>query len=224
MSYMHYLPWVGKAYASGYKNGKRLLILAESHYGDVRRIATRYWTKRHFSKSSAGFWTTIERVIEGHNLDKSARRAFWERVAFSNIIQESLDSAGVAPTESQWRRGRRAFREIIFWTRPDLIFVFSKRGFTRIPDRTEFPGSRELVLISPNKEPAYMYFIEPGYKILAGSFNHPRRMIYRRDQWHKWARTLVAAAPSSKRPRSFSSAPVRLCPLHIRSKLRGVRR
>jgi hypothetical protein len=221
---MYYLPWAGKLYESGYRHGKRLLIMGESHYGDAYKLATRHWTKEHFARNSYRFWTTLERVVEGRELDTSARRRFWERVAFSNIIQEPLGGPGDLPTNAHWLRGRKAFREIIFWTRPDLILVFTKRGFNQIPDRTEFPGSRDVALISPNKQPAYMYFVEPGYKILAGSLNHPRRMVYTRDKWHCWVRRLLAAAPSNRRPKVPSSSRGGPLQTHARGRLQGVRR
>jgi hypothetical protein len=192
---LHYWPWKGNRYRAGYRDSLRLLILGESHYGDDDPGATERWTKEHCQKCPERFWTHVEQVVVGFPVqDSDDRQAFWDSVAFSNIVQDVQDRPGTQISERSWKRAREAFCDLIGLLRPDLIFVFSRTAWGKIPDDQEYPGSRYLPDVrSPYSanDQAYLYEIEPGYRVLAGCFNHPRSPGVSRAVWHAWAEQLL---------------------------------
>jgi hypothetical protein len=90
-SLMHYRPWIGDGYKNGFRSGLKLLILGHSHYADDEPDATEKWTGKHIEEKPSEFWIHVEQVISGERLDNDGRRAFWNNVAFSNFIQQSLE-------------------------------------------------------------------------------------------------------------------------------------
>ncbi len=193
---MHYRPWIGDDYKDGLRSGLKLLILGHSHYGDENPDATEKYTKEHIEQKPGVFWTHVEQVILGQRLDKDRRRTFWNSVAFSNFIQEPLEQPGDEPTDSQWNQARRAFPEIIAYTRPDVMFVFSTTAWSKLPDdrEGEYPGSFDVPGCC---EWAYLYRVDSTYQLFAGAFAHPRNAgAERRIIWHAWSEFLFTKALS----------------------------
>lgn len=186
---MHYRPWRGDGYENGFRGGLKLLILGHSHYSDCDPEATRKYTREHVEEKQGGFWTHVEQVILGERLDQDRRRAFWNSVAFSNFIQEPLEQLGDEPTDSQWTQARRAFPEIIAYTKPDLMFVFSIKAWSELPDDKEHPGSCDVPGCCKD---AYLYRIDSTYQLFAGAFAHPRNPRVGRIIWHAWSEYLFA--------------------------------
>ena len=191
---MHYRPWRGDDYPNGFRKGLKLLILGHSHYDDDNPDATEKWTRKHVEEKPDRFWTHVEEVIQGRCLDSDRRREFWNSVAFSNFIQEPL-TLGAKPTDLQWTRARKAFPEIIAYTKPDLMFVFSTKAWSKLPDdrEEEYPGSSDVPSCSGQ---AYLYRIDLTYQLFAGAFAHPRKPLVERIIWHAWSEFLFTKALS----------------------------
>jgi len=190
-SLLHYRPWIGDEYPNGFRSGLKLLILGHSHYADDEPDATEKWTRKHLQDKPGEFWTHIEHVISGRPLDNDQRRAFWNKVAFSNFIQEPLQEPGDKPTDMQWARARRALPEIITHTKPDLMFVFSIQAWSKLPDTAEYPESCYVPGCEGN---AYFYRIHSTYGLFAGVFAHPRNPRVARVIWHAWSEFLFTKA------------------------------
>ena len=82
--------WIGPDYASGW-NGSRLLVLGESSYG-TGASPPRILVENHIKGS--GHWratyTRFEKLLEGResNPTEEQRRAFWNRLAFTNFLNQ----------------------------------------------------------------------------------------------------------------------------------------
>jgi hypothetical protein len=208
-SSVFYFPYEGRDYKRGYRDGTKLLILGESFYNQVEDPnGPTFVIGSHVCKKPLRFFTAAEQMVAGKKLDGEERWKFWTRVAFTNLIQKSLDGPGDKPTDKEWQTARKAFVEIIKWTKPDLVFVFSRRAFSEMADSDEFPESRYIDPIDardspkgPSKYEAYLYKVEykPGNRcLLAGRFNHPRHPVFPYEKWHKWAEALFKLAPKFK--------------------------
>lgn len=195
-SLMHYRPWRGNEYENGFLSGLKLLILGHSHYDDETYGATEKWTRRHVEVEPDDFWTHVEQVVSGQRLDNDQRRAFWNKVAFSNYIQEPL-KLGDKPTEMQWAGAQGAFPEIIAYTKPDLMFVFSVEAWSKLPDAAVYPGSHDVPGCEGN---AYLYFVNPTYRLFAGAFAHSRNPRVGRIVWHAWSEFLFTKALPLMKP------------------------
>jgi hypothetical protein len=187
---MHYRPWKGTSYKSGYVSKLKLLILGHSHYDDFNRNATIHWTKKHFEKPDR-FWLHVEQVVKGFPLDNTQRKSFWNSVAFANFIQQALERNG-RPTKQQWNEARNSFLQLVRCTEPNLVFVFSTTVWEHLPDAQDqgFSGSYQPPKLGAR---AYLYQT-PDHQFLAGVFNHPRNPAKSRGYWHKWATTLIESA------------------------------
>lgn len=111
-SKLHFQPWKGIDYSKGYYKGLKLLILGDSHHGEYDPGATKKYTSEHLTDGLGPyqFLKHIEEVVTGASLDPNQRRRFWDRVSFSNYIQEALGKAATHLRRSSGRRRARAFR------------------------------------------------------------------------------------------------------------------
>lgn len=196
---MHYLPHKGSNYQCGYHNGLKLLICAESHYGDDDRTATQYHVGQHAAHGGYKTYTAIERIISGKILDENERVNFWNRTAFTNLVQSSLSERDELPDDRLWRGARRAAAKILSSLEPDVTFVFTRRGWRNLRDCGELHGMYGVqALRSPHREPeeALVYELGSGRRVLMGCFNHPTNPVLPHLTWHEWAMCLLARAPA----------------------------
>jgi hypothetical protein len=189
----HYLPWVGERYSAEGFDGLKLLLLGLSHSGDRSRTATWHWLGRHVVEGGFPFWLHIEKVVAGAELGAYSRKDFWNRVAFANLLQESLDEPHEPGPNKFWTPAKRAIQTLIPQLRPDVLFVFSRTAC--LPDDGEYLGSRDLVdTRSPYEgDRAYLYAM-PGYSLVAGCFDDSSNPVLEAAVWHDWAKTLMEEA------------------------------
>lgn len=197
---MYYNPYMGVHYQSGYRGGQKLLVVGESFYGGVDHTNGPAWLigAHVCSAPIVRFCTPIEQIVTGYKLGDDERWAFWMRVAFANLIQESLGAANEQPSDDQWQIARNGFVQTLEAVQPDLVFVFSRRAWSKLPDEQELPGSHEIegspLLDScpykPESDQAYVYALKSGRQVLAGCFNHPRKLVWPQQAWHDWSNAL----------------------------------
>lgn len=204
MTNLNYKPWKGRRYSSLGYGGLKLLVLGESHHQDYDRNAALRWTQAHIAKPSM-FWSTIEEIVVGRRLLTEAdRREFWESIAYTNVVQTTMRTSKHRPNESDWRRSRQWFCEIVREVKPEVVFLFSTALWTRLPDDTEFPGSGDIAGLEsphPQPKPAYHYANPRGRGFVAGCFFHPsylRRAGLPLRPWQRWAKRLLRYAGSTQ--------------------------
>jgi len=142
---VHFLPWIGKDYQSGFK-GRRLLVVAESHYKDDGSMPTGFTRtcvdhakdrEAHISH----FWKYLEQVhlnVERTSLEENGG-TFWDKVAFYNFIQTWIGTdARQSPQRRHFAEAHRPFFAILNALRPERVLVCGKRLWGGMPEPEDF--------------------------------------------------------------------------------------
>jgi hypothetical protein len=214
----YYIPYKGNLYPADYLPGLKLLIIGDSFYTETwSPTAPTEAIEQHISGKNYDFFEEVQwRVTGSQAKDKAERRAFWDRVAFTNLVQEPMAAASAVPTRAHWRRAWACFPQIIRATEPDVIFFFTRRGWN-IEEKFDSPfGGSALEQLRPEHRPedcAYLRdfsSIRPDYRAISGCFNHPSR-DKKRDEWHAWAVRLLSKAPAILRTASTTGSNIESC-------------
>ncbi len=159
-------PWMGKEYRQRLleqnASSPRIHLMAESHYS--KETPDPSWTvdavrELALAQNKFGaFWTKAIQIVErkpGCELD---RLAAWNRVAYSNFIQDNLHENRKAPNSEMWERGRRTFFAQLALTRPSILIVLGKRLFAQLPNEgMRIPGPLREQPDSAPVEDAWLY-------------------------------------------------------------------
>ncbi|MFM0502914.1 cytidine/deoxycytidylate deaminase family protein [Paraburkholderia caffeinilytica] len=160
MSNVIFIPWIGSKYEAEGFRGLRVLVVAESHYGNRRSerptatpelvkalgqrlkhpdATARLRKHPHFAR----IVTAVSGAASASVFTTQERADFWERVCYYNFLQEFVPAARVAPPAESWSAGKAAFIDVLATLRPDVVIAFSKRlGRTLIPLCDEVPLAR----------------------------------------------------------------------------------
>ena len=147
---VYFLPWEGDDYEAGI-DGKRLLVLGESHHHDCKKEkelpcfdpATCDAWHRNKTREMGGRWVKSPsspavsyRVPDVLGM---LRETFWSRVAFYNYVQELLSSVTQRPSARQCQDpvAQRAFQNVLDQLQPDRILVFGKLTWDYRPKSLE---------------------------------------------------------------------------------------
>lgn len=180
-------PWVGTNYSTGF-NGKKILVLGESHYcgegcencgivngnvcesftSDVINEFLNYKLGNAAHKRWMNTFTKFVNVIHGDNVESLKHLAFWNSVIFFNYVQRALDGPRISPTVIDFEKSKVAFYEVIGNFNPDLIIVWGKRLWDRMPDDGAWGDQ-----IHPNFNNKYYYYTVANKTIPAFYIYHP---------------------------------------------------
>jgi len=207
-SFFH--PWIGDAYQRGIRDGLRLLILGESHYGDDRddevpdSQSTNIVVRGHLAEPSKfRLFRALEQLITGARLqDSSAREALWQRVIFYNFVQRLLRSRRPEhrPTHDDWNVGRAAFVRLLREHRPEAVLVVGTTTWNEGLSQAGFVDSRPL-----NDDPTtglYEWQVAPGHSTLATWVPHPTGSFgFSAAKWRPRVSVLLDRAASATHQR-----------------------
>lgn len=170
---VYFIPSVGPEYESGLVDGKRVLLLGESHYASDpaavalgRRCTTcnfnDYWTCDLCPGNR--FWGKLQRIAT-RNIAPTAveSQSAWKRIAFANFVQEFVgDGPRQRPTPDQWKTGQPALNEIIRRLRPHAVLVLGGETWNHIK---EGQASDELPIQTPGRPDRSIWLMpyEGGY-------------------------------------------------------------
>jgi len=192
-------PWKGSEYEH---SRPRLLILGESHYGDISSDpdATRSLTAEYVdNKWSHRFWTNIMQVVAGapkHEIDRSE---FWNSVALYNYVQGSAGpTAGQAPPKELWASSEQAFFSVLERLQPERVLVLSRRLWRNMS--SQGASGAELVVGGTAHE-TWIYDYRGGTAI-ASWVPHPSYGF----SWRRWHPVVAALLGSNN---SFKPMPLR---------------
>jgi hypothetical protein len=153
-------PWVGSKYWSAGYGGVRILILGESHYGDIGTESATFTTevvKEWGQGKRLSFFTTTQMLVagigkgKGKQVTDEQRAAFWEQVAFYNFVQAFTGpESRCRPTPEMWAAASPAFLATIAELKPQVVVVLGielRRHLPDIPDNihvccAQHPSSR----------------------------------------------------------------------------------
>lgn len=142
MDNIKFLPWVGSSYETKGLHEKKILLLGEAHYGEIKvanpEKVTNWVVENLAINEKKAFFTKLMRLMllnKGHPLDQDAKSEFWSRVSFYNYCQEIVaDKARVRPKDAIWKNSEPAFHQVLQKLKPDLVVVLGKELSWKIPD------------------------------------------------------------------------------------------
>ncbi len=196
MTSIHFLPWVGSAYAKGIKIAGisrpiKVMVLGESHYcADVRDAVPQITNDiiRYFlqpDREAEGWmntYTKFERALAGKVLSQREREQMWNSLLFYNYVQTPMSGARVAPTKQEFRDSDGAFFEVLERYRPDCIIVWGVRLYNSLPDCGG--ALPDLTLPNGDSTGRWGYRLKDGSVVPVLSIYHPSAG-FDTDYWHR---------------------------------------
>lgn len=194
-------PWLGRHWnsPSNYFQGRRILILGESHYcsaeepwliGKSLPSATVEVVEKWAIGNRHRFFTGVTQVITGRKrweLSSEEIREIWDSVAFFNYIPVFVASGPrTRPTPDMFSQGAGPFTDFVETERPDLIIVCGYTLWWHVLMNLRNPPSSE-----PHTIPSYK--IGPS---IAMRMKHPSAG-FSSDHWRKIFAQYLKALPAS---------------------------
>lgn len=136
MTHIEFEPWIGERFREG---GPRLLLVGESHYGDLHPIpalATQYaveqWRNRAW-KPRPRYFLAASRLLNNVAAKQVNEETSLERIAFYNYVQFIMPTLHHRPTKIHFRESEIAFREVIGKVDPTHVLVTGKGVWAAMP-------------------------------------------------------------------------------------------
>ena len=211
MSYINFKPWVGKKYEEGLFNGKKILVLGESHYcinerGEggrcgqscskklmddicenqtvsvIGEIRDQDWRSRTFSN--------FERSVFGKVPNKEERELLWDSVIFYNYLQyaQSGPTRPLEQSKEALEESELAFKEVLETYMPDYIIAWGMRLYDMVPD---WGGEQSVLEIVDNGEASVWTYEIKGKRIPALFIYHPCYGGYSWSAWHPFIKKFL---------------------------------
>ena len=228
MSYINFQPWVGKDYEAGLFNGKKVLILGESHYCEKERgetgrcnlccaqdlmtddcfnqtvqvideIKNQDWRSRTFSN--------FERTIFGKVPSQDERIFFWDRVVFYNYLQFS-QSGPTRPLEqsiNDFKVSELAFKELLEMYMPDYIIAWGIRLYKISPD---WDGEQSTIEVEENGSANVWTYTINDKRIPALFIHHPSHRAYSWPFWHPFVKQFLGLDGTDDIPTWLAHKPI----------------
>lgn len=153
-----YRPWLGEEYQTAADYRRRLIggdppttpyagrglpihIMGESHYGEpyehepgnTERIIKICALRQALC---SGLFTKLAKMVLralGEPLESDFRADTWQRLAFSNYVQDLLPKSRKKPEQGEWVRGHEAFFDQLRTSAPAILVVFGWRTWQHLP-------------------------------------------------------------------------------------------
>src|SRR5690242_6585639 len=108
---LRYNPVKGRHYNQGFRDGLKLLVLGEAHYGEDRGPEmTQYWLGKHITgEERSATWAKCEKLLACCCAAADATMSIWDRIAFANFVQVSVPERDARPRDDEWRTGTDSF-------------------------------------------------------------------------------------------------------------------
>jgi len=213
---VHFLPWIGEKYDEGLSldeskglipcvggNGKKILILGESHYcGDMseatlnltRNVVQRYlgYLNGEEFESWMNTFRKFIRALVGREIDKEEEFQLWKRLSFYNYVQSALTGVRFSPYEEQFEESVKPFFEVLKQLLPDCIIAWGYRLYDALPGGKEYEGeSGPQFSDGDGKEyDTWIYHVD-GHEIRVLQMRHPSTG-FSWDYWHKIIRDFLS--------------------------------
>lgn len=184
-------PWIGELYFEGI-NGKKIMILGESHYCANENDATPDITNRVINdlfnpdsehESYKNTYTKFIRALSG-NFSRSStneKKEWWNKVLFYNYVQFPISSARQAPSSKEFVDSADAFFEVLNLYKPDCVLVWGTRLYKNLPRQGhQLP---DLIIDSRESFETWAYETSDGHIVQLIPHTHPSS-AFSPDYWH----------------------------------------
>lgn len=194
------LPWVGQNYELGdYSNGKRVLVLGESHYcsslDDFVPEITINVIKDLLDPNSEheaykNTYTKFAKAYSGifGKLEDSDKVRIWHSLAFYNYVQFPITGPRTAPTEQEFRDSEDAFWDVLEYLQPDLIIVWGQRLYKHLPNCGR--QGQDVPAGDGKSIETWEYTLLNGHTIRVLPINHPSSG-FNPEKWHRVIRLVI---------------------------------
>lgn len=190
MKNVRFQPWVGKNYNTGI-NGKRVMVLGESHYCANESEAVASITNNvildllnpdseheHYKNT----YTKFERAVAGKPLSFNEKADVWNSLVFYNFVQFPISSPRVPPTREQFANSEEAFFEVLEQYRPDCLLVWGERMYNNLPNKGY--KSDDFTLPDGTINETWEYPLSDGHVVRVLRITHPSA-AFTPEFWHK---------------------------------------
>lgn len=196
-----FYPRVGKFYE---KESTKILILGESHYcSEVEHKGScnackekkkcHKWTingleeiitKKNYNRSH-NTYIKFEKSLSGKECFESIneRMNFWDKYIMYNYVQNALPKARKSPTKKDFCNSQKSFFYVLEKYKPQLVIVWGKRLWNRLPKELKFCSSLNSKQINVKE-----YNYVNGGKVYFTYIYHPS---YQGFKWAEWAKYLA---------------------------------
>lgn len=184
---LRFLPFVGSSYYSN-AFGKRIMVLGDSHYGaefspDITKdVLNRYLDVTHEREGWMNTFTKFERSLVNKATTREDSHVIWNSLFFYNYLQVLLDGPREAGKPEQYRDSAGAFYQVMEQHRPEVLIVWGKRLWDKLPGEGWEDGSR--VEVEGYEVPNGYYNLKNGHRVRAFCVYHPS-VGYDWGYWHK---------------------------------------
>ena len=182
---VNFAPFVGENYEKGI-NGKKILILGESHYwgeeiyenayedlkkgeyldftDDVINAYIAYQKGEREHSPWMNSFTKFTKEFYNWEEDKIDLVAFWQSVVFYNYVQFPITAVRTSPTQEEFAQSEKAFYEVLEKYQPDVIIAWGWRLWGNMPSSGRFGEASSV-----NKGKGIYYYSVGGreYPIIA---------------------------------------------------------
>jgi len=193
-------PWIGPKYFTEGFNGKRILILGESHYcngceddgpcgiipdkktiPDCLSNMTMDLIKNHLNKAKKiTFVTKLENALNAAMDFSDNKQSVFEHIAYYDYIQQIVaETPGILQIKKCGERAQKPFSEVLEYLKPDFMLVLSERLWNNMPGETnvDWPLFKEIS-IDGKEDRIYWSGLNKKLPIRMYSF-HPRTNMFR---------------------------------------------
>ncbi len=211
MSSINFKPWIGKNYETGLFDGKKILVLGESHYcinerGEsgrcgqscskrlmdgrcenqtievIEEIKNQDWRSRTFSN--------FERSVFGKIPSQEERELLWDSVIFYNYLQyaQSGPTRPLEQTTDAYKESELAFKELLETYMPDYIIAWGMRLYDIAPN---WGGESSLIDMQDNGCANVWTYSINGKKIPTLFIYHPAYGGFSWSAWHPFIKKFL---------------------------------
>lgn len=174
-----FLPWVGSQYSKGI-NGKKVMVLGESHYcaheseavAELTRIIIRdLFDTESEHESYKNTYTKFGRALFASQRYDQDKETAWNSVVFYNYVQVALSGARKAPTSQDFKNSESALFNLLDQYQPDCLVVWGKRLYNNLPQRGY--QTDDLTLPDGVTAETWAYDLTNGHTVHLLPITHP---------------------------------------------------
>lgn len=180
-------PFVGNSYENN-AFGKRIMVLGDSHYGTTpsttitQDVMKYYLEPDHEREGWMNTYTKFERSLVNKETTTEDSRVIWNSLVFYNYLQELLSGPREAGSDQQYADSAVAFYEVLEVYKPEILIVWGKRLWHKLPDENWEEG--ETVKVDDYEVDNGRYLLSDGSKVKAFCVYHPSTG-YDWSYWYK---------------------------------------
>lgn len=176
---VQFTPWVGSKYSQGI-NGKKVMVLGESHYCAheseavpelTRSIILDLFDNESEHEGYKNTYTKFGRALFGVESYDQNKEAAWNSVVFYNYVQAALSGARKAPTTQDFSNSETAFFDVLQHYQPDCLIVWGKRLYNNLPRRGH--QNDDLILPDGSSIETWAYQLANGHTVHLLPITHP---------------------------------------------------